>query len=68
MMILKFGAMIWWFYTHSRTKKGLRARTTGSLCDRYDSYLNKLQLVYVDAKDAEVCTKIVRCNCSEGYK
>ena len=24
---------------YSRTKKGLRARTTGSECDRYDSYL-----------------------------
>ena len=24
---------------HSRTKNGLRARTTGSECDRYDSYL-----------------------------
>ena len=26
--------------THSRTKKGFRASTTGSLCERYDSYQN----------------------------
>ena len=25
--------------TDSRTKNGLRARTTGSVCDKYDSYL-----------------------------
>ena len=27
--------------THSRTKKGFSVRTTGSECDRYDSYLNR---------------------------
>lgn len=29
------------YATHSSTKNGFNARTTGSLCDRYDSYLHR---------------------------